>query len=426
MLNRTTAPAFNTIDKIDIIQANKQVLDNGIEVYTVSAGSQELSRIEFIFKAGMYYQNSPLIASYANNMAETGTSKRTADEISDGIDFYGSFFECGADQDYAHFTVFSLNKYLDETLDFTEDIMKNPVFPKHEFDIMISNRKQKHIINSKKVNMLVRREFNKLIFGAKHPYGVEVHDNHFDELQLQSVIDFYQSHYHSGNCTIIASGKLPENLITILNKRFGKNSWGNLQKVEKNFIPFETTTQQKNLIVKDDAIQSAIRIGRPLFNRTHNDYFKFQVLNTALGGYFGSRLMANIREDKGYTYGIGSGLGNLIRGGFFYISTEVGVDVAQKTLDEIYKELALLREELISDEELEIIRNYLLGQFLRTVEGPFSLADKFKVIWEFGLSYDYFDNYFNQVKTVQPSELNQLAKAYLQEKDMIECVVGKL
>jgi predicted Zn-dependent peptidase len=425
MLNRTAAPAFNTIDKIDIIQANKQVLDNGIEVYTVSAGSQELSRIEFIFKAGMYYQNSPLIASCANNMAETGTIKRTADEISDGIDFFGSFFECGADQDYANFTVFSLNKYLDETLDFAEDIMKNPVFPKHEFDIMLSNRKQKHIVNSKKVNMLVRREFNKLIFGAQHPYGVEVYDNHFDELQLQSVIDFYQSHYHSENCTIIASGKLPDNLIAILNKRFGKTTWGNLQEVKKDFIPFQTTTQQKNLIVKDDAIQSAIRIGRPLFNRTHADYFKFQVLNTALGGYFGSRLMANIREDKGYTYGIGSGLGNLIRGGFFFISTEVGVDVTQKTLDEIYKELALLREELIGEDELELIRNYMLGQFLRTVEGPFSLADKFKLIWEFGLSYDYFDNYFNQVKTVQPTELNQLAKSYFQEKDMIECVVGK-
>ncbi len=426
MLNRTEAPAFNTIDKIDIIQANKQILDNGIEVFTVSAGSQELSRIEFIFKAGMYYQNSPLIASCANNMAEMGTSKRTADEISDGIDFYGSFFECGAEQDYAHFTVFSLNKYLDETLEFTEDIMKNPVFPKHEFDIMLSNRKQKHIVNSKKVNMLVRREFNKLIFGAQHPYGVEVHDNHYDELQLQSVIDFYQSHYHSGNCTIIASGKLPENLIAVLNKRFGKNSWGNLQQVKKDFIPFQTTTQQKNLIVKDDAIQSAIRIGRPLFNRTHADYFKFQVLNTALGGYFGSRLMANIREDKGYTYGIGSGLGNLIRGGFFFISTEVGVDVTKKTLDEIYKELALLREELISEDELELIKNYMLGQFLRTVEGPFALADKFKVIWEFGLTYDYFDNYFNQVKSVQPIELNQLAKTYFQEKDMIECVVGKM
>jgi predicted Zn-dependent peptidase len=426
MLNRIEAPAFNTIDKIDIIQATKQVLDNGIEVYTVSAGSQELSRIEFIFKAGMYYQHSPLIASCANNMAETGTNKRTADEISDGIDFYGSFFECGADQDYAHFTVFSLNKYLDETLEFTEDIIKNPIFPKHEFDIMLSNRKQKHIVNSKKVNMLVRREFNKLIFGAKHPYGVEVHDNHFDELQLQQIIDFYQSHYHSGNCTIIASGKLPDNLISILNKRFGKNSWGSLIDVAKDFVPFQTTTQQKNLILKDDAIQSAIRIGRPLFNRTHDDYFKFQVLNTLLGGYFGSRLMANIREDKGYTYGIGSGLGNLIRGGFFFISTEVGVDVTQKALTEIYKEVALLREETVSDEELELVKNYLLGQFLRTVEGPFALADKFKVIWEFGLTYDYFEQYFNQVKSVQAKELKSLAQKYLQEKDLIECVVGKM
>jgi predicted Zn-dependent peptidase len=426
MLNRIEAPAFNTIDKIDIIQATKQVLDNGIEVYTVSAGSQELSRIEFIFKAGMYYQHSPLIASCANNMAETGTNKRTADEISDGIDFYGSFFECGADQDYAHFTVFSLNKYLDETLEFTEDIIKNPIFPKHEFDIMLSNRKQKHIVNSKKVNMLVRREFNKLIFGAKHPYGVEVHDNHFDELQLQQIIDFYQSHYHSGNCSIIASGKLPDNLISILNKRFGKNSWGSLIDVAKDVVPFQTTTQQKNLILKDDAIQSAIRIGRPLFNRTHDDYFKFQVLNTLLGGYFGSRLMANIREDKGYTYGIGSGLGNLIRGGFFFISTEVGVDVTQKALTEIYKEVALLREETVSDEELELVKNYLLGQFLRTVEGPFALADKFKVIWEFGLTYDYFEQYFNQVKSVQAKELKSLAQKYLQEKDLIECVVGKM
>jgi predicted Zn-dependent peptidase len=162
-----------------------------------------------------------------------------------------------------------------------------------------------------------------------------------------------------------------------------------------------------------------------MFNKKNPDYFKFQVLNTILGGYFGSRLMANIREDKGYTYGIGSGLASLVNGGFFYISTEVGTDVTNDTLKEIYKEIKLLREELVDADELETVRNYVLGQFLRSVDGPYSLADKFKAIWEFDLGYDYFEKYFEAVKTITPEEIKSLANMYLQEKDLIELVVGK-
>jgi predicted Zn-dependent peptidase len=150
------------------------------------------------------------------------------------------------------------------------------------------------------------------------------------------------------------------------------------------------------------------------------------VLNTILGGYFGSRLMANIREDKGYTYGIGSGLASFVNGGYFAVSTEVGADVTKQTLEEIYKEIAILRKDLVSSNELETVRNYILGHFLRSVDGPFSLADKFKGIWEFGLDYSYFDNYFAAVKKVTPKELRDLANKYLQEDDLIECVVGKM
>jgi predicted Zn-dependent peptidase len=187
----------------------------------------------------------------------------------------------------------------------------------------------------------------------------------------------------------------------------------------------DTTKQRTHFIEKPDAIQSAVRVGRLLFNKKDPDYFKFQVLNTVLGGYFGSRLMANIREDKGYTYGIGSGLASLVNGGYFFISTEVGVDVTNNTLSEIYKEIKLLREQPVNNEELETVRNYVLGQFLRSVDGPYSLADKFKAIWEFGLGYDYFENYFKAVKTITPKEIQELANKYLQEEDLIELVVGK-
>ena len=424
-LNRKLAPEFKTIDKIDIQHAVADTLDNGIKVYTIDSGSQELTKIEFIFKAGMYYQSQPLLASAANNLLETGTKNYTANELSDNIDFFGSFFECAVEQDFASLALFSLNKYLDKSLHYVEDIIKNPTFPKDEFDIYISNKKQKHLVNSEKVNVLARRRFSELTFGENHPYGVTVKNEDFDKLTLKSVIEFYKTFYHSGNCTIIASGKLSDNLIDTLNSFFGKETWGNVQQIPVPKVELDTTKQLKHFIEKPDAIQSAIRVGRLLFNKKNPDYFKFQVLNTILGGYFGSRLMANIREDKGYTYGIGSGLASLVNSGFFFISTEVGADVTKQTLKEIYKEIKLLREELVDADELETVRNYVLGQFLRTVDGPYSLADKFKAIWEFDLGYDYFEKYFEAVKTITPAEIKALANTYLQEKDLIELVVGK-
>lgn len=424
-LNRKQAPDFKTIDRIDVQKAESHTLDNGIKVYTINSGSQELTKLEFLFKAGMFYQTKPLIASAANNLLETGTKSYNANQISDGIDFFGSFFECSVDQDFSSLALYSLNKYLDKSLHFVEEIIKYPTFPKEEFDIYISNKKQKHLVNSKKVNVLARRRFAELIFGEKHPYGIDVKTEDFEKTNLEDVKSFHRSYYHSGNCTIVASGKLPENLIESLNNFFGKQAWGEANGIVEPKVVLATTKENKHFIEKDDAIQSAIRVGRLMFNKKHEDYFKFQVLNTILGGYFGSRLMANIREDKGYTYGIGSGLSSLVNSGYFFISTEVGADVTKDALKEIYAELKLLREELVDDEELETVRNYVLGQFLRSVDGPYSLADKFKAIWEFGLGYDYFDRYFNAVKSVTPEELKDLANKYLQEKDLIELVVGK-
>lgn len=424
-LDRTKAPEFKTIDAIPVQQAVEHTLKNGIKVFTVNSGSQELTKIEFLFKAGMYYQPKPLIASATNNLLETGTRSYTANQISDGIDFYGSFFECSVEQDFSSLALFSLNKYLDNSLKFVEEIVKYPTFPKTEFDIYISNKKQKHLVNSQKVNVLARRRFAELIFGEKHPYGVDVKTESFDNLSLDEVKDFYTQYYHAGNCTIIASGKLPDDLLSILNRYFGNEVWGKVSDVVEPKVEVNTTKELKHFVEKTDAIQSAIRVGRVMFNKTHEDYFKFQVLNTILGGYFGSRLMANIREDKGYTYGIGSGLSSLVKAGYFFISTEVGTDVTKDALKEIYHEIKLLREELIDEEELETVRNYVLGQFLRSVDGAYALADKFKAIWEFGLGYDYFDKYFEAVKSVTPQELRDLANKYLQEKDLVELIVGK-
>jgi zinc protease len=425
MIDRTIAPAFKTIDKIDVTHTKHSKLSNGMDVYTLSEGSQEITRLEFVFKGGMVYQPATLIASSVSALLETGTKSFTANQISDDIDFLGSFLEVGVGQDYSSVTLFSLNKYLDESLKIVEEVIKYPTFPEEEFKIHLANKKQKHLINSQKVSVIARRKFSELLFGHKHPYGIDVQLTDFERVDLTEVKKFYADHYHSNNCTIIACGRLPDNLISILEKHFGKEKWGNGVEVGNINIPLETAAQRVNFFAKEDAIQSAIRIGRILFNKTNPDIFHMQVLNTLLGGYFGSRLMANIREDKGYTYGIGSGITSLVNTGYFYISTEVGADVTQKALDEIYKEIKRLREEPVSLDELETVKNYILGQFLRSVDGPFALADKFRAIWEFGLDYNYFDQYVKAVQTVTPKDVLNMANKYLQEKDLIECVVGK-
>jgi predicted Zn-dependent peptidase len=374
----------------------------------------------------MYHQPATLIASTTNSLLESGTRSFTANQISDGVDFYGSFLEVQVEQDFATITLFSLNKYLVQSLAFIEEIVKYPTFPENEFKIHISNKKQKHAINSQKVNVLAKRKFTELLFGPAHPYGVDVKDTDFNRINTDELRSFFNARYGSGNCTIIASGNLPANLNDLLNKFLGAEKWGVATAPKEVPVTAQTTPLRQHLVHKEDAIQSAIRVGRILFNKTHPDYFNFQVLNTILGGYFGSRLMANIREDKGYTYGIGSGINNLVHSGYFYISTEVGADVTAPTLREIYGEIKILREKQVETHELETVRNYILGNFLRSVDGPFALADKFKSIWEYGLQYSYFDDYFNAVKSVTPVELRELANKYLQEKDLIECVAGKM
>jgi predicted Zn-dependent peptidase len=423
MLNRTLAPLAHKPGKIEVKQVSSSALKNGIPVYTLKAGSQDITRLEFIFKAGMYYQPNTLIASATNNLLETGTKSYTADEISEGIDFYGSFLELNVEQDHSVVTVYSLNKYLSETLKFVQEVICEPSFPEDEFNLYITNKRQKFQINSQKVSVLARRNFTRALFGDNHPYGVDVQETDFTRVNVNEIRSFYNKHYSPANCTIIASGNVPEDTETLLENYFG--AWQGAPKVHLQIDRVMFQKGHELFIQKDDAVQSAIKVGRLLFNKTHPDYCAFQVLNTILGGYFGSRLMANIREDKGYTYGIGSGITNLVHEGYFSISTEVGADVTRSALQEVFFELKKLREEPVGNQELETVRNYILGQFQRSVDGPFALADKYRNIADYGLDYSFYDRYFEIVSSVTPKQLQDLANTYLREEDMLVCVAGK-
>jgi predicted Zn-dependent peptidase len=220
------------------------------------------------------------------------------------------------------------------------------------------------------------------------------------------------------------SGKIDDVQLALVNQLFG--DWTGTAESHSFEVNFTSSAEKLHYTERKDALQSAIRIGMPSINRTHPDFIGLQILNTVLGGYFGSRLMANIREEKGYTYGIGSGIASLQHAGYFFIGTEVGVDVTQNTLTEIEKEVNTLKTELIPQQELALVKNYLMGSLLGSLENAFSHADKFKNLHFYGLDYSYYDRYIETVKNINPNELMALANKYWDYDSFYKIVVGKM
>lgn len=424
-LNRKKPPEYHQIKEISIIRAEKHHLSNNVPLYTINAGNLDIIKIEFIFKAGSWFEPMPLVSSATNAMLNEGTANRTSKQIAETFDYYGTFFQLNVDRDTASIVLFTLKKYLNETLAVVEDIIKNSTFPEKELEIYINKRKQHFIIEKNKVKTLARDKFLEAVFGKDHPYGYENSLEDFDRVTTTPLVDFYKKFYHVKNCQIIAAGKIDSDLINTLEKFLGENDWNGDSRCVDRTIPVTSPKQGEYYIKKTKSVQSAIRIGKAIINKTHTDYHGIQVLNTILGGYFGSRLMKNIREEKGYTYGISSLIISLHHSGYLTIVSEVGTDVYKKAIREIYKEIKILREEPVPYDELTLVKNYLLGELLRMFDGPFALADSFRSILEYGLNYDFFNKGIDTVKNITAEEILSLAQKYLNEGSFTQVVAGK-
>ncbi len=423
MINRTLAPEFGQVEKIELIKAKPLVLGNGLKVFIINGGEQDLVRIEFIFENVAYDIAKPLQASVTNTMLNDGTSEFSAAQLADKIDYYGAFLQTECNYDQSTVTLYTLNKHLASVLPVVKAILTDSVFPQVELDTYIRNQKQKLSVNLEKNDFVSRKVFNNVLFGNSL-YGYNTTTNDYDQLTQGQIRDYFQKAYQPQNCTVIISGKVSDDTIKQIDALFGQD-WKNKLPVTENVSQFNKGKGIEHYVEKTDALQSAIRIGQVSINRKHADFPGVQVLNTILGGYFGSRLMSNIREDKGYTYGIGSALISMKNGGYFFIASEVGTDVCSSAVNEIEKEITILKQQPVTNGELDLVRNYMLGAMLGSLENSLSHADKFKNIYFFGLDYDYYQRYTETVRTIQPEEILKLANQYLKFNEFEKVIVGK-
>lgn len=424
-LNRSLPPHFKTIEHVDIPKSKQEVLSNQIPVHIIAGGSQDVLKIEMIFNAGLWYQQAPLISGTCNSMLNEGTEKYSAAALAEKFDFYGAYIAYNNSQHDASVCLYTLNKYLDETLDLLEQIIKYPTFPEKEFKTILSNKKQSFLVNREKTNALAKEKFNALIYGEKHPYANVFDAKVFDEVKLDDIKEFYKNFYTSDNCRIIVSGKMNETVLPKIENRFGASAWHTKAANIKPEHKLIHSDKKKNFVLKKDAVQSSIRIGRPLFNKIHPDFAGVMLLNLVLGGYFGSRLMQNIREDKGYTYGINSVLLSHLESGHFAIITEVGRDVCEAAISEIYKEIDRLREELVPEDELNLVKNYFAGEMLRSFDSPFALSESLRGNLLFGFDNSYYEKFLHEIKATTSHKLMELANTYFKKEDLYEVVVGE-
>lgn len=400
-------------------------LSNGVEVYLIDMGTEDTMMIDWVFFAGNCYEPQKSVAAAVNHLLKNGTSGRSAFELNEHFEFYGSYLSRHCYNETAELVLHCLSKHAGALVPVVAEIIADSIFPQEELDIYVRNAGQRLEVNLQKCEFVASRLIDAYLFGENHPYGRYSDPHDYTALRREQLLAFYDQYYRNGNCVIFVAGKLPEGLVDVLEKEFGSLPIRSHTGAGNDILyKFEPASEKKKLLVNDaQGVQAAVRIARHFPNRHHPDFQKVMILNNIFGGFFGSRLMGNIREDKGYTYGIYSYLLNHIHQSGWLVTTEAGRDVSTATVREVYAEMEALRTERIEEEELDMTRNFMIGSIVGDLDGPFQVLARWKNLVLNGLDEAYFYNAITTIKTVTAEELQELSKKYLVPEEFYELVV---
>lgn len=426
-VNRTIAPKIH--DAIDfeftLPPINTSKLDNGIPFYWFSGGVQEVVEVDWVFPAGLWQEPKAAVALACGGLLKNGTSQKTAHQIHEAIEFFGANLQISTGDDYTVISLFCLTKDLPLLLPIVQEMLNDAQFPEEELALYKQNAVQRLMVSLLQCDFVANQRIDTLLYGEDHPYGRYSKVEKIEALNREDLTAFYKENFDLGKTKIFMAGKLGNTEIALINKFFG-TSKVLLTATENTKIikPGVAAIGQKFREINDaNGVQAAIRIAREFPNRHHPDFPKMVILNTLFGGYFGSRLMNNIREEKGYTYGIHSSIQPRLHGGALTIHTEVGRDVMEPAIIEIYKEMALLCDQPAEAEELLLVKNYLLGGLLGDLDGPFQIVQRWRSLILNDLDEAHFYTNVAVYKAITPSDIQMLAQQYFQAKDFVEIAV---
>lgn len=426
MIDRTIQPALRSMERFSLPRPKMITLPNGIELQVLQAGQEEVVRLDVIMRGGRWHQQHLLQSLFTTRMLREGGLHLTSNQIAERLDYYGAWLDLSSSVKHSFVSLYSLNKYFTPAIEVLCEMLFASTFPEQPFQVVLEANKQQFLMTESRVEGRSRKAFFQALFGQDHPMGQSATIASYETIQTTHLQEFYRQCYHSGNCTLVLSGMVTDEIVALVEQYLGSKPWGNAQTalIDKPYEP-QSEAPGRIFIHHEGAVQSSVRAGCLTVGCNHKDYSQLKVLTTLLGGYFGSRLMKNIREDKGYTYGIGSALQTFADCGVLFIATEADNRYVEPLMNEVYKEIDRLRNQQVGADELEMVRNYMLGDMARSYEGALSLPEAwiYRLVNE--LDYDCYDRDVDTILSITPQDIQLLANRYLCKENLIEVVVGE-
>lgn len=420
---RMHGPLIHDIKKLKLPEIKKYELSNGIPVYEYNAGVQDVFKLELSFRSGRPYEAQKMAAKCCAIMIREGTEHRTAAEIAEYVDYYGASLKITSNLDHIKIIVFSMSIYVEEILVLLHDLLNAAIFPEEEFNLYKSKFEQNLKVDLTKNDFLAYRKITEALYGEDHPYGYNSTTSHLSPLTTDDLKAHYDQLVVPARCTAFLSGRIQDKVRKSVDKYLG--SW--VKAEEKAVLNMPSGIPERGSYHFNSAQehQTAIRYGNRLFGRLHEDHPLASLTSTILGGFFGSRLMQNLREDKGYTYNIYATLDTLVHDGYFYISTEVGNEVVEDSIKQIKKELHNLIEIPIPLDELKVVKNYLMGNYLGLLDGPFNVSRLMNTLITQGATLHDFERHVALILDATPIQIQQIAEKYFSPDLLTEVIVGE-
>ena len=424
MLNRTIAPAFQPIPEIKIPALEKSTLDNGMAVNVLPLHNSPIIDFTISVNAGSILENKMLVASFANRQMQEGTALHSGLQIADYFDFYGASLKLNCSSDEAVIGFTGLKKHFKALLPMIQEMILQPTFSEKELQNNVHRSKDSFRQSMQKPEYLCKRIFSNKLFGASHPYGRMVEEADYDSISADELKSFHQQFYLPNNALALLAGDVDDTMLKEIENLFSSKYWHSKALQPIQFSESIISEERKIHQSRENAVQSSIRIGQHTINRKHPDANLLRLTNTIFGGYFGSRLMMNIREDKGYTYGIHSGVSFNKLSSYHYIKTEVGSEVCDDAIKEIYKEIEILQNEKVDADELDKVKNYMLGSYLEDLGNIFQVSSLYLSYLQQGLT---LQDYYETIETIRNAGIDDVlncAQKYFDKNKMVEVAVG--
>jgi zinc protease len=418
MLNRQIAPPFIKAVSLELPKPTIIHLDQGLDLLMICGVKQNVCKIELVLEAGKWYENKVGLSSFTSALLEKGTTKKTSTEIASLFDYYGAHLEINAGYDFVSISLITVKDHLSVLLPLLQELLLMPAFPEKEWSIMKSIFLQNLKVSNEKTSVVASKLIRKTIFGEKHPYGASIQAEDVESLVIADFLNFYQSQFRIKS--IFICGELNTKEVDFISIAF-KSLF--LKPDAKCLIEASTFPASQQHIEKE-SIQSSIRLGKKSIMKSHEDYFGVLLVNHLLGGFFGSRLMKNIREEKGLTYGIHSAVFTFQKDSMFVVEADVNKANLSVALTEIKNEINRLQTEMVNDDELTLARNHFIGSLQNELANPFSVAEKIKNIELNSLGSDYYQRLIDKLESITPAKFQLLALKHFQPDELFQVSVG--